>query len=51
MKATQWLGVLLLFLIVGGVFYAYLRKGTAIKPDDTRKIDDWPTTLGDPGGS
>jgi hypothetical protein len=47
MEATQWLGVLLLLLVLGGVLYAYLRKGTKIKADGTRKTEDWPRiTLG-----
>jgi hypothetical protein len=47
MTATQWLGWLFLLLIFGGILYAYLRRGAKIKPDDTRKTEDWPRiTLG-----
>ena len=37
MQATQWLGLLLMLLVIGGVLYAYLRKGTEIKPDPENK--------------
>jgi cbb3-type cytochrome oxidase subunit 3 len=44
MKATQWLGLLFMLLIFGGITYLYLRKGAKIKPDGTRKNEDWPRT-------
>jgi hypothetical protein len=50
MKATQWLGLLFMLSIIGGITYLYLRKGTKIKPDGTRKTEDWPRiTLGGSG--
>ena len=50
MKATQWLGLLFMLLIFGGLLAAYLRAGARIKPDGTRKTEDWPRiTLGGSG--
>ena len=51
MNATQWLGWFLLLLIFGGLLAAYLRSGAKIKPDSTRKHEDWPRiTQGGSGG-
>jgi hypothetical protein len=37
MKPTQWIGVALLILIVGGILYAFVRHGSKIKPDPDDK--------------
>ncbi|MGO3928300.1 hypothetical protein [Rhodopseudomonas pseudopalustris] len=38
----QWIGLAGLFVLIGGVAWAYLRHGTRIKSDDSRKTEDWP---------
>ncbi|MGP9812582.1 hypothetical protein ACTZWT_13810 [Rhodopseudomonas sp. NSM] len=37
----QWIGLAGLFVLIGGLAWAYLRHGSRIKPDDNRKIEDW----------
>jgi hypothetical protein len=47
MAAGQWLGLVLILLPIGGLLYAYLRRGAKIKADASRKNEDWPRiTLG-----
>jgi hypothetical protein len=42
MQATQWLGLLLMLLVFGGLLAAFLRGGAKIKPDRDRRHEDWP---------
>jgi hypothetical protein len=36
-----------MLLMFGGLLFVYLRAGAKIKPDGTRKTEDWPRiTLG-----
>ena len=43
----QWVAMVLLAAMIGGLLYLFLRKGVKIKPDANRKNEDWPNiTLG-----
>ena len=37
----QLIGLAGVFMLIGGLAWAYLRHGTRIKPDDARKTEDW----------
>jgi hypothetical protein len=41
MPYSQIIGIFLLLAIVGGITYGYVRVGADIKPDDTRRAEDW----------
>jgi hypothetical protein len=50
MTATQWIGIVGGFTLVGFIVFAF-RQGIRVKPDPNRKTEDWPRiTLGGPGG-
>ena len=49
MSAGQWLGLILVVAMIVALAWAYWRKGTSIKPDDSRRTEDWPRTT--QGGS
>jgi hypothetical protein len=38
----QWIALVLLIGMMGGLLYLFLRSGMNIKPDTNRKNDDWP---------
>ena len=38
----QWVAMVLLAAMIGGLLYLFLRKGVKIKPDPNRKSEDWP---------
>lgn len=38
----QWVVLVLLAAMIGGLLYLFLRKGVKIKPDPNRKNEDWP---------
>ena len=43
----QLAALVLLIGMMGGLLYLFLRQGVAIKPDASRKNEDWPNiTLG-----
>jgi hypothetical protein len=43
----QFVALVLLIGMMGGLLYLFLRSGSRIKPDANRKNEDWPNiTLG-----
>ena len=39
---SKLVALLLLFAVVGGLLFLFLRSGSKIKPDPNRRNDDWP---------
>jgi hypothetical protein len=40
LKATQWIGIALMILLVGGLVFAFVRHGITIKSDAENKPDN-----------
>lgn len=44
MTSSQWIGIAILLLLVGGLLYAFMRGGSKVKPDgahDSGSAADW----------
>ena len=46
MHLSQLIGLLGLLAVIGAIAFAYVRAGSKIKRDDTRRMEDWPRITG-----
>jgi hypothetical protein len=51
MQTSQWIGIALLLLLIGGLVYAYVRHGAKVKPDEKHPTGVGTTSGDDHGGS
>ena len=51
MRTSQWIGIALLLLLIGGLVYAFVRHGAKVKPDRKHDVGVGTTSGDDHGGS
>jgi hypothetical protein len=50
MQTSQWIGIALLLLLIGGLVYAFVRHGAKVKPDQKHDVGGIGTSSGDNHG-